>query len=597
MATVYEVKQGDSPWKLAEYRVKQQNGGNATNQQIAKELQKLPSIYGCRSMEEFQKKYFNRAGTKIQINFSSNGNNRTENRRRISQSNDPRSRRDSIPHRRDSNGIEICDAIRTDSNVQLRRQMLDSDRQYRQSRHDSITRRGNNVTSLPTGATLAQLAEDARAKNWSEIKAKQDSINNLSSNKDKIIAYNRDIGHIKDNYIIVDKKNYTATVYSPDGKVVKAYEIGVSDNVSDQLVEGNGRGGWKTRATSAGIYTANYRGSGRDAYRRTYNNRILTLSNDGLKEKGVGNGSGETGVALHQVPNGRGGQARAAKLRRPGVSAENNRFSAGCVNFLPEEFDDCMTHVQGVGTKVYILPEDDNNYFCVKNGQLHFAQKNYTGNVATTSTKRDPVRRIRITSTDSDMRSEGVTMARTLSVQKESLARNLGIDNDTYNMLALKTLGIAGAETKYGDPWANIGELKPYWLKENAQDLVSTVKNKKGNSSYNSRGITQLKLGSYTDPDVKRLMKDYRITPDNLGEPENAAIGTMIVLSCIYKNELPALKSLMEEQGITNEDALLYCFNGRKSEIRNRTATPQKNEYIQSVNKYERNFNLKQSGC
>ena len=223
---------------------------------------------------------------------------------------------------------------------------------------------------------------------------------------------------------------------------------------------------------------------------------------------------------------------------------------------------------------------------------MHFAQKKYTGNVATTSSKNDPIKSIRI-STNSDLRSEATAMATTLSVNKHTLARDLGIDNDTYNMLALKTLGIGGAETKYGSPLANIGEGKPYWAKENMQGLVSSVKSNRGNNSYNSRGITQLKLGSYTDPEVKRLMYEYGITPDNLENPENAAIGTMIVLSCIYKNELPALKTLMEEQGLTKEEALLYCFNGRKSEIKNGTATPQQNEYIKSVNRYEKNFNLR----
>ena len=589
MATVYEVKRGDSPWKLAEYRVKLQNGGKATNDQIAKELKNLPSIYGCRSMDELQKKYFASAGQKIEINFSGNNN---KNRRKTAQQVTPPLLRDSI-RKSDTSRIAPCDAIRPDTNVQLRRQINDSNHTQRQEQLGRIRRKGTG-RQIDKRVPLSQLIEESRAKDWNDIKAKQDAINNMKSDKDKIITYNRDIGHIRDNYIIVDKKNYTATVYSPEGKVVKSYEIGVSNNVTDQLIEGDGHGGWKVRATSAGVYTANYRASGRDAYARTYGNRILTLSNDGLRDKGIGNG--ETGVALHQVPKGRGGQLRAEKIRRPGVSAENNRFSAGCVNFLPEDFDDCMSQVQGVGTKVYILPEDDNNYFCVKNGQLHFTQKNYTGNVATTSTKHDPVKRIRITATDEDMRTEGKQMASTLSAQKSTLARDLGIDNDTYNMLALRTLGIAGAETKYGSPLANIGDFKPYWVKENMQGLVSTVKSSNGNGSYNSRGITQLKIGSYTDPDVKRLLNEYGITPDNLEKPENAAIGTMIVLSCIYKNELPALKSLMEELGVSKEDALLYCFNGRKSEITNRTATPDKNDYIKSVRKYEKNFNLRQNG-
>ena len=565
MTTVYEIKRGDSPWKIAAMRL----GGNATNSQIANEVKKLPSIYGCKSMEEFQKKYFSRVGNKIEINFNGKKDKEPTNKSIMQQF------KDTMRARVDTTQYEVRDAIKIDSS---------QDSVKRQ--HQKTINRGNNLT-------LKQRIDSSNMQDWDKIKTQQDKINNLKSDKDKIITYNRDIAHIKDNYIIIDKKNYTATVYNPQGKVVKQYEIGVSNNVSDQLIVGNGRGGWKVRATSAGIYTANYRANGRDSYARTYNDRILTLSNDGLKEKGVGNG--ETGVALHQVPNGRGGQVRAEKLRRPGVSAENNRFSAGCVNFLPEEFDDCMQQIKGVGTKVYILPEDNNNYFCVKNGNLHFAQKNYTANVTTTTTKNDPIKQIRITAKDSDMRYEGRCMALTLSNFKDSLTKSLGIDNDTYNFLAMETLGIAGAETRYGYPLANLGKGRPYYIKENCQKLVDKKKEREGNHSYNSRGITQLKIESYTDPQVKSLMKQYGITPDNVHEPENAAIGTMITLSCIYKNELPALKSLIEELGLTTEEALLYCFNGKKSEIRNKTATPDKNDYIQSVKKYKNDFQLKQS--
>ena len=435
-------------------------------------------------------------------------------------------------------------------------------------------------------------------QNWREIKAKQDRINNLPTDKEKIIAYNRDIAHIKDNYIIVDKKNFTATVYSPDGRVIKEYEIGVASEKGDRLLKRSytSKEG-QIKATSAGIYTANYRASGKDKYASTYNDRVLTLSNDGLKAKKVGDGSGETGVALHQVPNGPGGERRAEMIRRPGACEENNRFSAGCVNFIPEDFDDCMKHIKGLGTKVYILPEDPNNYFCVKNGQLHFAQKKYTGDVATTSTKNDPIKKISIESLKIDMRDEGRQMAATLSNMKEELSKELGLDNDTYNELALCTLGIAGQETKYGSPTAGMSDGKPYWVKEKYPGLVDKVKKWKGKKSTNSRGITQLKIGSYTDPEVKRLLNKYRINEDNLKNPRNAAIATMIVLACIYKNELPALKSKMEELGMSKEEAVLYCFNGRKSEITKGTATPSENIYVKNVRKFMKDFELTQSEC
>ncbi len=581
MAEVYQVRSGASPWSFAKEQLEKE-GKTVTNAMIAKRVQELPSIYGCKSLDEFQRKYF-RANTSFEIKGQSASK---------SGSVFAHSRRDTIARSHiDSMGVVKSDAIPDSHRIarQDSQQFVKRDSQ-KPSDSEMIAAGSRYIQTSSTHGT--DLRSVLNRKSWNSIKAVQDRINALPSDKQKIIEYHRQFKDLKDNYVIVDKKNFTATVYSPDGKVVKQYEIGVARNESDRLLRRSKRNPQNSFAsTSAGIYTANYRANGRDAYRRLYNNRVLTLSNDGLKDKGVGNG--ETGVAFHQIPNGN--TARRAKLEAPGVSKQNNRFSAGCVNFLPEDFDDCMQHIKGVGTKVYILPEESNNYMCVKNGKLHFTQKEYTGNVATTTTKKDPVKPVKIASKRSDMRQEGLDMASTLSSQKAKLSKDLGLDNDTYNDLAMLALGIAGQETKWGHPLAGAREGKPYWVKENAKWAVDFGKDLKGNTSFNSRGLTQMKLKSFTDPEVKRLFNKYGITEDNLNQGDKAAVATMIVLSHIYKNELPGMKEQMAKLNVSKTDALLYCYNSRKYEITRGTATPARSEYLQNVYNYMNYFEMSQS--
>lgn len=75
MGNVYQVKQGDSPWSFTKAAL----GPSATNADIAKQVAKLPSIYGCKSMEEFQRKYFSKSGASIEIKFGSSSTKRNTN--------------------------------------------------------------------------------------------------------------------------------------------------------------------------------------------------------------------------------------------------------------------------------------------------------------------------------------------------------------------------------------------------------------------------------------------------------------------------------------------------------------------------------------
>lgn len=453
----------------------------------------------------------------------------------------------------------------------------------------------NDSIYVDTVSAIANSLEGSLGKgndnNWENIKKEQDRINALPTNKERVIEWNKHFNNDGKNYVIVDKENFTATVYSSDGKIVKEFEVGLGRMLGDaNLRRSKTNPADDLNYTTAGIYTANYRGNGKDSYSQLYNDNILTLSNDALRKRGVG--SGETGVALHQVPNGN--SERLASLKQEGANKENNRVSDGCVNFLPEEFVELMSYIDGVGTKVYILPEDDNNYMCVKNGELQFAQKTYTGDVPTTLTTKDEIQAININS-NSDLSTEGKNMMKALCDYKMELCKDLEIDNDTYNNLAVLALGIAGQETNYGDSLAGLKKGTPYFLKEKLTGLFNFVKEDiMGNHSYNSRGLTQMKIQGYTDPTVQEQFKKYGITPENLQNGEKSAIATIIVLSFMLKNELPALKEKMTKQNVSTQDALLYCWNNKKKEIQNGTATPDKNIYIQNVKDYMSNFSLNQ---
>jgi len=122
---------------------------------------------------------------------------------------------------------------------------------------------------------------------------------------------------------------------------------------------------------------------------------------------------------------------------------------------------------------------------------------------------------------------------------------DLGINDDTYNNLASRAIGILGRESSYGKQHGEIENgvkslSKILGLGNTSPDIYRKYKGYFGytpaRNDNNSIGLTQMRLSELTDNELS-LMKKYNITKDDLVyNPEKAAVATMIHLSQLYKD-------------------------------------------------------------
>ncbi|MBC7464447.1 MAG: hypothetical protein H7256_00515 [Bdellovibrio sp.] len=167
-----------------------------------------------------------------------------------------------------------------------------------------------------------------------------------------------------------------------------------------------------------------------------------------------------------------------------------------------------------------------------------------------------------------------------LGDEKAELQELYGIHGQEYNLLAQMAVGILGRES-------NFFQSKRYLLKEKvpaliglAKAIVSFAKGREINN--NSRGPTQIKI-------VPTKIEDhYGIQPEELKDPKKSAIATMGFLI----NALDELRRQVRIRKITYitkdkiVDYLPYIYFGAARAIYNRTATPEKNAYVQEMRKY-----------
>ena len=455
-----------------------------------------------------------------------------------------------------------------------------------------LTDQNKKVKSIYTSKETVKL--QPTWKESTEIEKQNQEFNKLK-NAELINKY-QSIRNPNEKYIIVDKKKGKMHVYL-GGKEIESYNVGTGENKGDEQTrtwvdKETHKTDWSkgNKQTGAGVYTISFI----DEHNKHYGNvPSFHLKN----ENGV-----EVPTAIHAGFGDRLKRIANNDLNNNDPeSGKDTRFSNGCINGLCKDMTDLYQNdlkadkKGNQGTKVFILPDDDNNFYQIKNGKLNLTTKEYNPNVAY-SPKNLKANPVKINVTNEEYNTPHVKgMVYTLEKLKSTLMKEGKVDNDTYNKLSKLVIGLALQETKGGEDYrVRSGSLKiPFTNKETDQGLVNYLKELKGSNSINSRGLTQIKYDAQND-ELKAQFKKYGVTKDNLNDGVHASIATILMLSYMYNNELPSLKEKLKKQGISDEEALLYLNQGKKSEIVKGTATPNKNVYIQNVKNFGKNISVQE---
>lgn len=229
------------------------------------------------------------------------------------------------------------------------------------------------------------------------------------------------------------------------------------------------------------------------------------------------------------------------------------------------------------GYRVYILPSDDeSNRFQIKNYKLGFyslkKRLHYNAYNFTNRDNKEIKTTIRLKIKDDYLQR----YLQALADEKKTLMSLYNMDSETYNNLIKFVFGVLSPESSmaFHNPFNKPKSFLKYHLKEALPYFVSLSKGDGFDTSNNSAGVTQMKK-------VPQLIKDhYNINKVHLQLPREAAIATM---GFAYRILLE-LKAISSKHPSINRfniyDYLYYIYNGKRHEIKNATATPDKNKTI-----------------
>lgn len=338
----YKVKQGDCAWNVAKANLKTQ-GKKVSNTAIAKEMQRLATLNGCKDVNDFSAKFFNTTGKELKLTGEEKkqaASSTPTHRAKLRQKVDPEAVRTNDTH------IAKNDATRVDTT------RVDT------IKTDTIKKGAAAATQLVvrTGAQAAQAGVQAAGN----ITIEMQKINAMKSDKAKIIEYNKN--HAKGNYVIVDKKKCTATVYNKAGQALESYEVLLGSARGDNMSNAFGANpADRTYQTVPGEFTLGKKGG---SFGGIYylGDSFETLDPDKERRKDLPGSNGKRKLeAAFLAIHGTANKKVRDKLYGDGNLA-NNRVSMGCVNIPVENLEE-MEQKYGIkqGSKLYILPEDKGN--------------------------------------------------------------------------------------------------------------------------------------------------------------------------------------------------------------------------------------------
>lgn len=372
------------------------------------------------------------------------------------------------------------------------------------------------------------------------------------------------------NYVVVDKKNKRLNIFNKNNNLV-----------------------YSTSDISTGL-------SGDDYNTITYVDKKGTIRNN------AGNNSTPAGISVitgegsyHGYPSFTRGRINTDGTVEDIASSfhfgktDKRNSSNGCVRIKGKTLEE-MSKFIGQGTMVYTLPEKGGSRFTLRNGKLNFTADNPYGQTEGDKKYWDDYN-VRINrdysplsiyyngdNTDADYNGNVLSFVNSIATNKRALQKRFNLSSDEYNRLAELAVGIAQQESKYGTS-------NRYKAKGNIPDWMIKLA-KGGGNPARSRGLTQIKING-DNQELRNIYAQLGINDESIEKPEVSATATMARLAYLYNNEIKGRKFKGEGNAdVDSYDALLYKYMGRNEELKNKTATPKKNKYIQNVRKYSLEF-------
>lgn len=362
-------------------------------------------------------------------------------------------------------------------------------------------------------------------------------------------------------YTVIDKKTNILYQYDEDNNLINQFRVGLGKDQGDQYTINSKNKQIDRNTSSAGIYRVSEQNKN-ESYQHEYDNNIVLLEN----ERGM-----RQAMSIHQLPN-------SSKKKRQALLENNDLtdddFSNGCVNCTKEQFEKYNKLVTK-NQPVYVLPEEDGNFFTVKDKKLAFTtnkNKNYGQYNYTPKSKESIPLNVKSNS-PTDYKNQFINA---LTKEKSKLQKDLNLSSDEYDELAKRAYGIFGQESSFGE-----GSWNPshnYKLENLYTALFDTPEERQNRSL----GLTQIRP-KHINPD---FAKKYGINSESLNYPYQSAIATMERLA----DSLQSVKQSNvrdKYKNMTPENVYDYAttFYNKPETVRAGKASGN-NTYVQNVNKY-----------
>lgn len=397
-------------------------------------------------------------------------------------------------------------------------------------------------------------------KTIAEVKEQETKYNQASDTEIINEWYKRN--QVGEYYLIDDKPNNTLNLYY-QGNLIASFPAIHGKN--------NSPTGMKYAKRADGVMTTDSIWSSPDEATVTYiesDGTIKNLAGNLTTPAGIfytvksGDYNGHPGYirqTLSQYADEKGDAIPAGiHVRKftPGDGSNTN----GCTGISAESMKRLDNYIKNNAIKTYVLPQDPDNKFQIRNNEIEFISTNNNPNIyQTKSTTITPLNDIEYNKAElSDQQIQNINQfIYGLKKYKPLLLKKLKqygvtIPSDVYDQLAVGSLSILGAESNYGQTNGPIENFFRFGIKGGitalnnlfglnipgigGADYLSEYRTYKQNEDSNSIGPTSIRY-KWNNDIISAILKDLDITKDDVvNRFDYAAIATMLRLAQEYND-------------------------------------------------------------